>query len=311
MRSLSFRPDGTFTIVQFTDVHWQDGGAKDRKSLALMEAVLDAEKPDLVVYTGDIVQSGRSEKPIQAFRDAVSPPVERGIPWAAVFGNNDTEKGVTREELMSLQRSLPHCLSEPGPDDVSGVGNFVLSVYRADGSALGASLYFLDSHDYGTETTKGYGWIRRDQIDWYVRASAAQRARGGAPAPGLAFFHIPLPEYKQVWKERTCYGERGEKNHCPNLNTGFFAALLERNEIIGTFVGHDHKNDYWGELFGIRLCYGKATGYNTYPHDAEHKRGARVVRLHQNRRAFDTWLRLDGVPRPVEQPVHEPKKPAK
>ncbi len=54
-RQLSFRPDGTFTIVQFTDLHWKNGEPEDHRTRALMELTLDAEKPDLVVFTGDVI----------------------------------------------------------------------------------------------------------------------------------------------------------------------------------------------------------------------------------------------------------------
>ncbi|MFD1904519.1 hypothetical protein ACFTAO_37175 [Paenibacillus rhizoplanae] len=47
---LSFRPDGTFTIVQFTDLHWMDGRAEDQQTRELMELVLKAERPDLVIF---------------------------------------------------------------------------------------------------------------------------------------------------------------------------------------------------------------------------------------------------------------------
>ena len=37
-RSLYYREDGTFTIVQFTDIHWQNGEADDQLSRLLYGA---------------------------------------------------------------------------------------------------------------------------------------------------------------------------------------------------------------------------------------------------------------------------------
>ncbi len=54
--ALRFRPDGTSYIVQITDVHWREGGPEDQRSRALLEMVLDSERPDLVAITGDLIE---------------------------------------------------------------------------------------------------------------------------------------------------------------------------------------------------------------------------------------------------------------
>lgn len=90
------------------------------------------------------------------------------------------------------------------------------------------------------------------------------------------------------------------------MNTGLFAAMLEQGDVMGTFVGHDHINDYRGELHGIQLCYGRATGYGTYGREGM-LRGARVIRMHEGQRRFDTWLRLSDGTQILEQEKHEPQ----
>ena len=90
----------------------------------------------------------------------------------------------------------------------------------------------------------------------------------------------------------------------PALNSGFFAALVEAGDVMGAFCGHDHVNDYEGELFGVRLAYGRATGFAEYGREG-FPRGARVIRLYEGRRRFDTWVRLEGG-RPGDPPEHRP-----
>lgn len=75
---------------------------------------------------------------------------------------------------------------------------------------------------------------------------------------------------------------------------------------MGTFAGHDHVNDYWGTKQGIRLCYGRATGYNTYGREG-FSHGARVIRLQQDKKEFETWLRLEDGSRLTIQPEHQPE----
>ncbi|WP_391575092.1 metallophosphoesterase family protein [Cohnella sp.] len=290
--SLEFRSDGTFTIVQFTDLHWTNGGRKDALTRALMERVLEEERPDLIVLTGDIIDSLRCADPVSSFRDALSVSAGSGIPWATVFGNHDSEGAVSRQKLMSAQLELSGAIAEPGPDNVSGVGNFVARIANAAGQT-GAALYFLDSGAYSElPSVGGYDWIRADQIAWYrEQASALRRANGGTPVPALLFQHIPLPEYREVWNTSVCNGHRHEKVHAPRVNSGLFSALVETGGVTGVFCGHDHTNDYFGELRGIKLVYGRATGYNTYGRWF-HRRGARVIRLREGEAGFSTWLRL-------------------
>ncbi|WP_245237529.1 metallophosphoesterase [Paenibacillus ihuae] len=77
-----------------------DGRAEDQHTRELMERVLEAEQPDLVVFTGDLIYTGpvspgeqECTQPEQAFREAVVAVETAGIPWAFVFGNHDTERG--------------------------------------------------------------------------------------------------------------------------------------------------------------------------------------------------------------------------
>ena len=293
--------------MQFTDLHVQNGEPEDELTAALMGEVLDAEQPDLVALTGDLISGRKCVDPAASWRRAVAPVLERGLPWAAVFGNHDDEGALSRAELMDVQLTMPQCLSSPGPDDVSGVGNYVLSVRAGETDEPAATLYFLDSNAYAETHIAGYGWIRRDQIAWFLRTTAELRGwQRRSNLPALAFFHIPLPEYNQTWDMQVCYGHKFEPVCCPLLNSGFFAAMHEAGDVMGAFVGHDHINDFHGELYGIRLCFGRGTGFNTYGREG-FKRGARVIRLREGERTFETWLRLEGGEVVREQLPHEPE----
>ncbi|MFB9275334.1 metallophosphoesterase family protein [Cohnella cellulosilytica] len=304
--SLKFRADGTFTIVQFTDLHWTDGGKKDALTRALMERILEEERPDLVVLTGDVIDSLRCADPLRSFREALSAVVGSGIPWAAIFGNHDSEGDVARERLLDVQLELAGTIAQPSPHDISGVGNFVARIEDAAGRT-GAALYFLDSGAYSElPGIDGYDWVRANQIAWFrEQAGALRRDNGGIPVPALLFLHIPFPEYREIWNTRVCRGRRFEKVHAPGINSGLFAALVETGGTAGVFCGHDHINDYIGELDGIRLGYGRATGYNTYGRWF-YQRGARIIRLRDGEPGFSTWLRLANGRKVGPQPRHSP-----
>lgn len=305
--SLNYRSDGTFTIVQFTDLHWDNGEPADQRTARLMEAVMEQEQPDLVFLTGDIIESEYCHNPRQSFHDVLSIVSETGIPWAAVFGNHDAEFRTTKSELMQVQRELPNCLTQEGPENIHGVGNYTIPIQNSSGK-IGAVLYALDSGDYALPLLKGYDWIRRDQIDWFAgQADAFAQQNGGSPVPSLAFFHIPVPEYDEMWNTQACFGIKEEGVGSPMVNSGFFTAMLEKGNVMGTFTGHDHVNDYHGALHGIRLCYGRATGFNTYGKEGM-PRGARIIRLTEGAAGFDTWIRLEDGSRIDNQPEHSPDR---
>ena len=203
-------------------------------------------------------------------------------------------------ELLTVQRRHRLCLSEAGPRGVTGVGNYVLRVRASRSARMAVALYFLDSGAYNDLGVGHYAWIARDQIAWFL--ASAKRLR----LPALTFFHIPLPEWDEAWRNEVCRGHRHEPVCGPALNSGFFAAMVESGRVMGAFCGHDHVNDFEGELHGIRLCYGRATGFGEYGKPG-FPRGARVIRLREGRRGFETWLRLEGGVKSKKAPVHEPE----
>jgi len=288
---LSFRADGSFTITQFTDLHYRNGEPEDLQTTRLMNDVLDGQTPDLVVLTGDVIDGSFCQDPIESYERAVRPIIDRKLTWAAVFGNHDDEGSATRAQLMAAMSQLPGCLATAGPAALSGVGNYMLPILRDDHVA--AALYFLDSHAYVGDDHKQYDWIKHDQINWYLETSRQLRSGNhGAPVPALMFFHIPLPEYEEVWNTGQCVGEKHEAVCCPRIDSGLFTNLAFAGDVMGVFVGHDHVNDYTGDLQGIRLCYGRATGFSSYGR-AGFSRGARVIRLRAGEREFETWVQLD------------------
>ena len=120
---LEFNVEGKFKIVQFTDIHWRHGSRNCIKVLQIMASVLDAERPDVVILTGDIVKS----KPARAgWLAVIQPMVERKIPWVVTLGNHDDEFDLNRVEIISPLEKQPYSLVVSGPADVAGEGNYIL-----------------------------------------------------------------------------------------------------------------------------------------------------------------------------------------
>ena len=287
---LRFNKDGKFKIVQFTDIHMKEYNEGKRDTvIEIITTVLEREKPDLVVLTGDVATSANVEK---AWGTVLQPMIDAQIPWAAVFGNHDGEHQYSNRQIMEFLLRMPYNCSQMGPKKFSGAGNYVLEIKGSTGKKDKALIYCIDSNTY-TEDGKNpelgkYDWIKFDQIKWYRETSQAYTSKNGNnPLPALAFFHIPLPEYEAVSKKETTVGVKLESVASPVINSGMYSAMLEMKDVMGVFVGHDHDNNYIGTLNGICLAYGCKTGMDSY---GKLDKGARVIELYEDGRRFDSWI---------------------
>jgi hypothetical protein len=296
---LKFNNEGTFKIAQFTDLHFVDGSPNSATTEATIRYVLETEKPDVAILTGDQA----IDMPSANIWPALSRIFEEAqTPFAVVFGNHDAETISKDSAFLLLERS-PFFIGKRGPETIHGVGNYILEVQSQASDKTAALLYCLDSNDYTRNNKLGYyDWIHYDQIEWYRQQSKQYtRANNNHPLPALAFFHIPLQEYEQIATSETIVGTKGEGIAPGQINPGMFASFVEMQDVLGVFVGHDHNNDYIGITFDIALAFGRVSGADAY---GFLERGARIIELREdNPRFFSTWIR---VPSGVEHRFYYP-----
>lgn len=328
-KKLRFGPNGEFKILQVADMHFADGkstpcldvlssqvkGCSDLNTSAFIHRMILAEKPHLVVFTGDNIFGFDSTDAAKSLDAAFEPAISLNIPWTAVLGNHDQEGTLSREGVMKHIVGLKNTLSQLNPLDaefIDGFGNYNLEVGGVPGSSFEnksvLNLYFLDSGDYSTvPSIPGYGWIKASQQFWFQRTSTKLRReyenkpqRQKGPAPGLAYFHIPLPEFAS-FDSSNFTGVKQEGISSASVNSGFFTTMVEAGDVKVVFTGHDHLNDFCGELTGIHLCYAGGFGYHAYG-KAGWARRARVVvatleKLEKGGwggvKSIKTWKRLD------------------
>ena len=157
-----------------------------------------------------------------------------------IFGNHDDEgaagKSMSKAEQMALVESLPYSLSQAGPPELDGVGNYYVEILARGSSQHSAlTLYLLDTHAYSPDerSFSGYDWLKKSQIDWF-RQTAQNLKKGHNEYThihmNLAFIHIPLPEYRD--KSNPKKGEMREKVTAPAFNSGFRDALVEEGVVM-------------------------------------------------------------------------------
>lgn len=303
----TFTTDKDLKIVQFTDVHIGAGFASQKKdswALNAVAAMITAEKPDLVIVTGDIAypvpfQAGTFNN-LNATKIFANLMESLGVYWTFTYGNHDTEaySYYDREDICEYYESqnFQYCLFQRGPADVDGFGNSIIKVKNTSGIVTQA-IVTIDSHSYTDGDALGVLWkydnIHQNQVDWYAEEiddiNAANQAINSeaAAVKSIAFFHIALREYRNAWAEYSqngyqntenvtyIYGNMGEsnkKNSVGEMTYGVYCGVGDdqlfevgqQKGLQGIFVGHDHYNNFSVMYKGIRLTYGMSIDYLAY-----------------------------------------------
>lgn len=317
-KKLQFRKDGTFKIVQITDIHGVYKKTPDTNRL--IEGVLDSEKPDLVVFTGDQIKGycpsyltgDKTKKVERAIDNYIEPVHSRGIPFLVTFGNHDPQVGISNEQQMEMYRVFDTYV-EPEDGFEYGAGTYSVPVMSSDGSKAAFNIYMIDSG--GNAKGGGYDPVQPEKIEWYRSVRDKLFEKWGSYIPSFVFQHIPVQEiynlldrvdkkhpdaikayrihkdeYYKLKDEYTVDGVKLCEPPCvPDINTGEFDAIKEKGDVIAMHFGHDHMNKFLGTFDGIDLGYSPSCGFNEYGKGVE--RGIRVFVLHeQDIRHYDTHI---------------------
>ena len=172
-------------------------------------------------------------------------------------------------------------------------------------------MWFIDSNNLcpDKEISK-YDWVHKDQIEWYEKKAAEFAEKNGKTVPAVLFQHIPITEeydllreaklsermnavrgdYKWSNKYYVAKGEMdgylGEGPCAPYYNDGQFDIWKKIGDIRGAFFGHDHLNDFTGNLDGILLGQNKTSGFRAYTDGC--RSCVRLITLFENTGTIET-----------------------
>lgn len=313
---------GDFKVLQLTDIHL--GGSyssyiNDLKALKACFALIDYARPDLVVVTGDLCFpmgissfSLNNTAPVMQFAAFMR---NTGIPWAFTYGNHDTEAvaATDQDSLDALYRSLSYKTSKNLlypyiQPDIMGRNNQLIEVRNADGT-LNTALFLIDSNAYTGTKLNEYDYIHDDQVDWYAAHVERLSAEAGHTVSSMAFFHIPLQQYRTAYElyeagsdeVKWFFGSNDEKliNKvcCSDYPSNLFVRMVELGSTKATFCGHDHYNYMSLQYRGIRLTYGMSIDYLVMPGIARDtkQRGGTLITLHPDSSFDITQIPLTGI----------------
>lgn len=279
---LQFNKDGKFKIAQFTDTHLGYNSREVYESeVAMVKSIVETEKPDLVIFTGDIVTAAPMKEGID---NLLAPMDEMGIPVLYLLGNHDREDELPAWEIAKIVTSHSSSINTMYSGNLDDVA---VRIMASDGSKVAAVVYGMDSNDYSVVPDHwDYGWISHTQIDWYRKKSQEfTKANGNLPVPSYTYIHIPLLEYAEADRDGHLTGDNFEGVFGPELNSGLLAAMEECADVHGIFCGHDHSDDFVSKLGAVAHVYGRCSG-NGHP-----DRGSRIVELTEGDYGFRSWIR--------------------
>lgn len=243
---LQFREDGTFKILQLSDI--QDTLYLQPLTKNFIVDLLDRTQPDLVVLTGDNIGPGKvhfrwsNKRIIGTFMSIFE---ERGIKVAAVFGNHDAENKLNKDEQFAVYQEYSCFVGAEAEEAkaLSGCGTYNIPIMSSkDDSKTAFNLWMFDSQEYNEENDLGgYGCVQKDQIEWYVKTEKAlTEENGGKPVPSLAFQHIIIPE---IWDVLLKTGEADDEGKIISTTDDY---VNEYSVVKGTSV-YTLPEEYRGE----------------------------------------------------------------
>ena len=289
--ALKFGDDGKFTILHLTDT--QDDQYPAHELKPFLEKAIETAQPDLIVFTGDLVEDfrlgdfkdnfgilegvlafglkGKDKAKTQrntylAADYVLSIFEESGVPFATAQGNNDYKTCVSNEEWKAFYANYAHCLTNDQSLNSDGI-DYRLPIYSADGSEVKLNVYCMDTGEHG---------ISDASVDWYAADSSAQKTQDGKPTPAFVFQHIPVEELCHLFT--TCDKNDpegvlavslggikryklvdGAHGYFDNVYYGEdgesyeFTTWKQQGDVIAAFFGHMHQDGYSGVYDGIEL----------------------------------------------------------
>ncbi len=227
-----FTTDGDFKVLHLTDIHLTGGiigRGKDKKAINAVAAMVTAEKPDLVVITGDVSFAVPWYGTINnqyAHNYFIRLMENLGVYWTVSFGNHDSEayNYYNRASVATMYDNddLEYCLFDKGEEEVWGEGNHVINLKNPAG-LITKSFIILDSGSYTDDDPLGIKWdyecMDESQINWYKSTvekysayneeiynalpeeSRPAEKEAFTTVQSLLFFHIPLMETRNAYLE--------------------------------------------------------------------------------------------------------------
>ncbi|CAJ2507329.1 Uu.00g085150.m01.CDS01 [Anthostomella pinea] len=284
---LTFRADGSFQISVFEDLHFGEnawgswGPQQDLNSVKVIDKILEAECPDLVVLNGDLItgENGFLENSTVYIDQIVQPLVDRNLTFASTYGNHDYDFNISGEAILAREhQSANSRTTQMVLDPNAGVSNYYIPVYDceclSEDCVPELILWFFDSRggfffqqkDASGDRVGQPNWVDFSVVNWFLQTNDDLVKTHGKVIPSLAFVHIPT--YASYAFQQAGVDSNKEpginedvplvpqaQGWCPDgrdddsctyggQDVPFMQAVSATAGLLALFSGHDH-GDSW------------------------------------------------------------------
>lgn len=262
---------GKLKLLAVTDLHFFDSTApreNNQKTINGLKCLIEKFNPELMLLNGDTWYEGVGEISFRRCQWACEQIGELGIPWIFVFGNHDAVVDFKRVyKVLTLTPNSLFCGAQ-------SYGNYRVEICSPAQEV--PFWVFIIINDY--YPVRGFNQY---QVNWLNKHIKELKQNYSSPPPAFLFCHIPLPQFKTLWKKGKAIGIKNEPVMDEGGSSKSFLAIKDSGMVKAIFAGHDHVNNYWGEMDGVRLQYLRATGYGGYG-GGKVKKGGTIINIDIN-----------------------------
>lgn len=294
---------------EFWQKHMGDTETCTRKNLQLLEEAICKNNPDIVVFTGDIID-GRGSTGIDDFcawaKKIDDLLTSLKVPWVYIPGNHEEDEGaVSRGEILKAFKQFPSCIV-PEVDDF-----YYMLPWPAADPRL--ALLFFDAPQakapYSLDPVRVNGVFT--DLEKFPSIAAA-----------IGFMHEPL---SSLTGDCVAAGHSATSKDERFDDGGLLKKSMGSGKVSGIFCGHDHHRDcvyhlVHGSDHHVLLGFGRCGSF--FP-PSEHegdkplpfKRGCRMFEVDTGRAwGLQTWIfdesgeSVDRVDIPLPVPTRRTQK---
>jgi 3',5'-cyclic AMP phosphodiesterase CpdA len=271
------RESGKLKLLAITDLHFfEDRRVTDRLTLNDIKKMIKTFDPELMLINGDIWFEDDLGGSFGRCKWACREIGSLGIPWAFVWGNHDTSLDHTK--LHAIIANTPNSIYRGETYD----GHYRIEICTAGKFAPFWNFIIVDN----ALPVNGF---QQADIRWFNDEVARIRQETPNPPPAFLFCHVPLVQFRTVWESGQAKGVKGGKVEYEKTEPAAFDAIRDSGMVKAVFCGHDHLNNYFGDLDGVRLEYLRCTGHGAYGGNRI-KRGGTIITIDTGKTGnqFDT-----------------------
>ncbi len=191
-------------VLQLADTHFHPGDDTNSRTQQAIRSMVEQQKPDLIIHTGDFVNNDAEEAVEWSGMDLMN---SLKCPWTLCFGNHDypVNKAPGSRSLSEVHGMMENGYQGYWESEGKRSYCYRYDVFASDSEQHPRSSLFFFQVGYAADDRR----ISDHQLQWFNQQINAD-LKAGNEAPIQVFVHIPLLEYHTLFSSGTAVGQKGK-----------------------------------------------------------------------------------------------------